>query len=170
MPFIRYLHRSEEKKCCHGDNDVALATTFWCVALQKWCLRTSYTCAVAVLSTHDWVMNFLGPTDVHNFIIHSVRPMADKSCMYDTRPNNNTIQLAGESVVELGLFGYLGLEEQFLSLYRAPLGSCVVPGRPLNSRIMYIVQYQVPGTSTTVVLVQVVHELNIFLWVAFYAD
>jgi len=24
MSFIRYLHRSEEKKCRHGDNNVAL--------------------------------------------------------------------------------------------------------------------------------------------------
>jgi len=36
MPFIRYLHRSDEKKRCHGDNNVALVTTFWCVALRKW--------------------------------------------------------------------------------------------------------------------------------------
>ena len=58
MPFIRYLRRSEEKKRCHGDNNVALEATVWCVALQKWSLCISHTCAVEVLSTHDWVMNF----------------------------------------------------------------------------------------------------------------
>ncbi len=48
MSFIRYLHRSEEKKRRHGDNNVALETTFW--------LRRSYTCAVELHnSTHDWV-------------------------------------------------------------------------------------------------------------------
>jgi len=38
MLFIRYLRRSEEKKRCHGDNNVALEATVWCIALQKWCL------------------------------------------------------------------------------------------------------------------------------------
>ncbi len=55
IPFIRYLRRSAKKKRCHGDNNVALETTFWCVALRKSCLRISYTCAVEVHSTHDRV-------------------------------------------------------------------------------------------------------------------
>jgi len=93
MPFIRYLRRSEEKKRCHGDNNVALVTTFWCVALRKWCLRISYTCAVSVLSTHDWVENLLQPTVVH----HNLRY---KSVLWPINltvgPAANTIQMAGD--------------------------------------------------------------------------
>ncbi len=62
IPFIRYLRRSAEKKRCHGDNNVALETTFWCVALRKSCLR------VCSRSTHDTRsgQNFLQQTVLHS--------------------------------------------------------------------------------------------------------
>jgi len=79
MSFIRYLHRSEEKKRRHGDNNVALETTFWCVALRKSCPRRSYTCAVELHnSTHDWVK--FSYSSKSYIALRTECTVADKSC------------------------------------------------------------------------------------------
>jgi len=79
MPFKRYWHRSEGDKRCHVDNNVVSVTTFWCIALQKHCLRVSYTFDVDVLKMRNLVEHFF-TADCYTPLFILECTIADQSC------------------------------------------------------------------------------------------